>query len=78
MIRLLALTWQLVWLWPEQDSECDVDGLEVLGSGHGGHVLGSGSDVEDDGRLHPGDHEVGALSHHTLLHAGESVNSFVV
>ncbi len=41
------------------------------GTCDGGDVLWLGANIEEDGPLHPGDHEVGPLSNHLLLHALE-------
>ena len=46
---------------PRQHTAGDVDHLQVLGAGEGGDVAGFGAHVVGDGRLEPGDAEVGAL-----------------
>ena len=58
--------------------ECNVDILQVLGSGDRGHVLWTRSDVKNDRLLDPGNHKVGAFAHHSLFHTSKSVkkNSF--
>ena len=65
--------WQGVWLGPEQDPESNVDVLQVFGTSDGGDVLRASPDVENDGFLHPGDHEVGTFSHHVILDSLEPV-----
>lgn len=62
------ITWQLIGLGSEQDSQGDVDVLEILGAGDGGDILGPGSDVEHDGSLDPWDHEMSSFSDHDLFH----------
>jgi hypothetical protein len=41
------------------------------GTCYGGNILWLGANIEEDGPLHPGDHEVGPLPNHLLLHALE-------
>ncbi len=58
---------------PEQNPECYVDVLQILGSGHAGHILRPGPDVENVGFLNPGDHEVGALADDALADSGNAI-----
>lgn len=44
-----------------EDAQLDVDHLKVLGSGDAGDLARLGPDVDYDGTLDDGDHEVGAL-----------------
>ena len=37
--------------WSEKDSQCDIDILQILGSGHTWNVLGPGTDVKNIGFL---------------------------
>ncbi|EFA03930.1 hypothetical protein TcasGA2_TC014070 [Tribolium castaneum] len=64
---------ELVGDGAEQDTEGDVDVLQVLAAGDDRDVAGARPHVEDDGALHPGDEEVGAFANHLLLDAGETV-----
>merc|ERR1719234_566990 len=60
-------------LGPEENPEGNVNILQILGSGDGGHVLWPGPDVINDWLLDPWDHEMGALSHNLLLHTNKPV-----
>ena len=65
--------WQRVGLGPKQDPESNIDVLQVFGTSDGWDVLRASPDIEDDGSLHPGDHEVGAFAHHVILDSLEPV-----
>ncbi len=56
-----------------QGAERDVHGLHVLAAGGDGHRPWPAPDVEDDGPVEPGDHEVSALADHLLFDALEAV-----
>merc|ERR1719234_1745940 len=60
-------------LGPEENPEGNVNILQILGSGDGGHVLWPGPDVINDWLLDPWDHEMGALSNHLLLHTNKPI-----
>jgi hypothetical protein len=55
-----------------QDTAGDVDHLQVLCAGEGGDVAGLCADIVGDGRLEPGNVEVGAFVVDLLLHAAEA------
>ena len=57
---------------PGQDTQRDVDHLQILGSRRAGHLSRSGSDVVDDGVLEPGHTEVQPLGVHLVLDAADS------
>merc|ERR1719234_1725349 len=60
-------------LGAEENPEGNVNILQILGSSDGGNVLWPGPDVINDWLLDPWDHEMGALSHHLLLHTDKPV-----
>ena len=57
---------------PREHTTGDIHHLQVLGAGERGHVAGSGAHVVGDGRLEPGDAEVGAFIKNLLADAADA------
>merc|ERR1719270_784759 len=65
--------WKGVRLRPEENSQSNVNILQVLGSSDCGNILWPGPDVINNRPLDPWDHEVGALTNYLLLHTNKPV-----
>lgn len=56
-----------------QHSQSQADHLQILGSGRGADVPGSGSHVVNDALLKPWDEEVSSLTHDLILNTRETI-----
>lgn len=68
--------WQLFGYRTIQDTQCDVDILQILATGYHRHIAGLRPNVKDDGTLHPGNEEVCALADNGLLDAREAIEDY--
>ena len=64
--------WQGVDARPREHTAGDVDHLQVLGAGEGGHISRLRAHVVGDGRLEPGDAQVRAFAVYFFLHAADA------
>lgn len=65
---------QFCLVWAEKDSKSDVNCLQVLSTGLGGHELGSSPDLEVVNLLEEGDTEVHAFTVYVLLQAAHGIH----
>lgn len=67
--------WKLIGNGTVQNTQSNVDILQILAAGYHWHIAGLRPNVEDDGTLHPGNEEMGSFADNALFDAGKAVEN---